>query len=609
MRPIDDPGDPICVAVPVVLRRLDSGDYLAAAAGARPTLMVSPLDAALLRHCRHARSFSAHVHTFASASRPIDPPPAASDVVLRLTSLLERRLVITEIEIIAAWSHLDPVPRRAAEHQATMAVLTADRPHALRQWLASVARERGRFDGPMNVIVMDDGLTHHHVEPPDGVRDISLRLATRRTRAEYGAALAKATDVDERLVSFALCGPPGLRPSAGGNRNALLLDQAGAAYVRCDDDTECDLGTVHEKRAELLLDGDARPERDAVFLSRAEAFAQVQFGADSFLEYHHRFLGSPIGDLVSDDHWQQVRLSNSATGFFPPTAAARARFTAPGVVGDAGANSGCLRIRHAPGQGDDWWLDGPRFDALVTSREILRTTRSVTLARPRPVLGLSIGCDASSVLPPCPPVGRGQDGVFFALVRRCVLDAYVCHLPRVVRHVPPCRPPYTLASLSDDLREFRLADVVLALVESAPLTANPSAETRLAAVGSFLRQTSSSVAAFDDVWAPLVTQQRMSYMAALSNLLAEHAVRAPRWRTFAEAQLRVIESLRDSTHLRHVTDFPTLTVHESPAEGLLGHLDMFGRLLCAWPALFEAAMHGRTHGVRPTRVVHGRDEP
>lgn len=284
-------------------------------------------------------------------------------------------------------------------------------------------------------------------------------------------------------------------------------------------------------------------ERDTLCASRAEALSAVRLVAASAVAYHNRFLGKGVAEIVREATQQGLfSFRGAVSGLLPPLAGARVRLTIPGVAGDCGSDSGALRIRHAPNMNKDWRQHGAHFASLLRSREVVRSTSALTLTRPQPVLGLTLGIDASTLLPPCPPVGRGQDAVFFALLHKCIPDAFSCHLPRVVRHVPPIRAPYSYSSFSEDIRSFRLADVVLALVFDAPVGLHSCVEERFTSVGAFLRDASASIDNFNDMWGPLVTRERASHIHALSRLLALHCDGDPTWRTLAEAQIRTLES-------------------------------------------------------------------
>jgi hypothetical protein len=258
--------------------------------------------------------------------------------------------------------------------------------------------------------------------------------ADRRRLEEWTLAMGEA-GVDPAVARFALLGevaglPPGIARTTGANRNALLLECAGEAFLSVDDDTLCRFA-----RSPASLDGLA-------IYSTGNPL-EMWFGPDlpvpseaadlDFLAEVGRSLGPAIRSAasLSTADLNHSTLEKLCRG------SARARLVQIGLMGDAATDS------------PEGWLvsTGPTRERLVSteggyraamaSRRVFSAAPSEAIAASRQLMAYCIALDHREELPPFPPLGRDQDGVFAAWERIVEPDSFTVHLPFAVAHEPP----------------------------------------------------------------------------------------------------------------------------------------------------------------------------
>jgi hypothetical protein len=224
--------------------------------------------------------------------------------------------------------------------------------------------------------------------------------------AEVAAYVDKLVDAGfpRELIEFGLIG------DYGGYRNVAVLDTIGEYVLSTDDDTLCEFVAHPKAKLDCLVYGQPRPNY--------RRFANRQ-------EWEWLSASWPRTTRVISEHEKYLGKTTQDGYIF--------RVVVAGLLGDAAASH------------DHPYLFNPsQREALFENYDVLRSTREVmqVVSSPTGSVGstfmrtMNYSFDNTNFLPPAPPNGRGQPGVFgevLSLMRtECVL-----YLPWAVVHVPP----------------------------------------------------------------------------------------------------------------------------------------------------------------------------
>lgn len=218
-----------------------------------------------------------------------------------------------------------------------------------------------------------------------------------------------ANGFKRELVQWALVG------GHGGYRNVALLDTIGQRILSTDDDTLCQfIGTLDQEPT--FQYGVPEPYWH-LFASRAEWeewSLNLPRTTDVIVE-HEKY----VGESTQDDYRFCVVVS--------------------GLIGDSAASFN-----------NNYMVMGKELAQLITNYEVLRDTREVMQVVHKATMcpgstflrTMNYSFDNSCDLPPFPPSGRGECGVF-ASVLRLINGMVVTYLPWGIVHVPPEGRRYT----------------------------------------------------------------------------------------------------------------------------------------------------------------------
>jgi hypothetical protein len=488
---------------------------------------------------------------------------------------------------------------------AQLGIMTAERPALLKRALESyIANLRDR---EMEFVVFDDSKT------TDGERAsrevarwarqkhaVNIGFAGRKQRAAYADRLCEYTGKDFSVLSDALLVADGY--TLGQNRNALLLDAAGVSCFCADDDTVCT-----PLWPPLIEDGiRASSEEDPCeywcVADREEIFDLACPFEGDVLTAHESLLGKAVPGLESGPV-PQVSL---AAETLSRAVTHRVRVTFNGLAGDCGWGSP-FGLWHAPmgylalGGASLQRLIGSQetYQRAILSRQLLRATTSEVLADFAFSMLTFCGLDTREMLPPNPPQQRGQDLVFGQIMSRCFSEAVSGHIPVALGHEPVSPRRFWPGEMARSAAGVDLCRLMLEAVSACEFHSREiTAGQRLRALGDHLirigRLPGESLAVF--------FQHRLhdSNRRFAQNVIAR-SERFPMATGYVADVKRYFDKLRAA----EMRDDYWIPLDLWSIEGAVGamrrlreNLVGFGRLLDAWPEIFDAAQALRREGVR-----------
>jgi hypothetical protein len=221
-------------------------------------------------------------------------------------------------------------------------------------------------------------------------------------------------------------------------------------------------------------------------------------------------------------------------------------------------------------------------------------------------VAFNLGLDNRALLPPFMPVGRNDDGVFGALLRKCFAGACTGLLPWVLPHLPPepraCPFDEFFAVTAG---QFRLADIVLSFIRSArPLSDGAAPAENLRSLGAHLVELGRMPPAdFREAVRLEIRSAMTSWIGLVEAMLARHRGEPD----YLARDCRKLVVALQRALVRESLGVPDdLSGWFGPERAGVLCQDIvarFGAVLIAWPALVEAAAELRDGGERPSEPV------
>ena len=466
-------------------------------------------------------------------------------------------------------------------------VPTRDRPQALLEAVRSHLVQSSAFGRKLEVVVMDGS-----GDPAESAR---CRAALSALAQPYGGSIRVAGVAEKRryvarlielgiardVAEWALLGAADLR-STGANRNAILLDGAGERVLACDDDIVGVPAAVPGRREGLTVRAGDPTEMWFFGDAKAAEHAAPAENID-WIGRHEDLLGAPVPPLDVEASFGE-RLERRLRS---PRARIVASWT--GFVGDVASSSPILYLLAGGESRERLVASEAGWRAAVASRQVLRGCIRTTIGDGAFFTPGAAALDVRALLPPFPPVTRGEGAVWAQWLRISCEGALVAYLPYVLRH----RPPESRTAAVDDLHARAAHGVGMGIMTMAALGAfKPPAgdeATRMRALGRYYQQLSSQD------WTVHVRRANAELYARAEAQLRLHRGEPAWWarelRWFLDT-MRAAERRPDyavPTELREL-DHPRARTQ-----------DIFlrtGKLLEAWPDVMAAARTLRERGVR-----------
>lgn len=468
----------------------------------------------------------------------------------------------------------------------TVAIITADRPGALRRCLLSLRHlTRNAYSG--RILIVDGSRRPHHRqanvesmrEVLAGVDRISYvsaldSIEVRRELVQRGAS--------PLMVEWAFAGG-----YTGANRNLAALWTAGERVVLIDDDIVC-TGWRDDPSQGIEVGGHADRRQWSFFTTRAEAIAIERGPCQNLLEAHGDLLGRTLGELAGVTGGLNFSgacahlLSLIAEGTDPTV-----RVTMAGLAGDAGIYCpGRLLFAQGP-VATALTTDATAFNTAMTSREVRRIARRPILTHDSSCMSYCMGMDNSVVLPPFMPQGRNEDGVFGTMLAFCDRRALFGHLAVGVIHDSD-RPANYDETFTFSARHTRVSELMRYLTRVTSMAPGLAPADRLTRLGAFLTDIAGLAPRDFEVFVrELILRFRTDELRQLVQFAASGS-RPEWWRTAVAEYLRAFR--RSGTRRDFVIPAEFTNAHGSPSESLehtrqfVGH---FGELLRAWPDMWN----------------------
>ncbi|MDB5305955.1 MAG: hypothetical protein JWO38_157 [Gemmataceae bacterium] len=507
--------------------------------------------------------------------------------------------------LLVPFAHVESVLRGAAggdpARVEVIGIPTRDRPDLLARCLADLTEAAMAHGRTFEVVVADDSTgADTRAANRALLRDLrgtfpgELRYAGPDDRARFAATLAGA-GCDPRAARFALVDDAGYPVATGTNRNLLMLHAAGRLLLQVDDDVRSRVASVPGAKTGFVLSSRSDPTE---FWFPTDAAPDLGPPAE-LAGVHEMMLGRGVGACAAG---VPVHADEAGAGLVTRlgTTGGRVRVTVAGVCGDSGMGSPVhFLLLHGPGR-DRLHRTEATYRAALARCRVLRGVDRPTVGDDGTIcMGLNLGLDLRTPLPPFMPVLRNQDGVFGAVVRWCCPGAFFGHLPAAVWHLPAGGRAYPPDALDRAAAGPPPDHLLLHLIRAhAPRTPAPDDRRNLRGLGEALGGLADlSPRAFRDVVRMAAREWAVGFATQLAGVLRTYSGE-PAW--WAADVRRVADRVRTAMTGEHFGTPVDLGSGGDPETGFARFRELvgsFGRLVYHWYDLMDAAADLRRRGL------------
>jgi FkbH-like protein len=568
----------------------------------------------LLTRCQRFQTLDAHAQELCGALALGQEHFSATRA--QLAELVDAGLLLSQRDVLQRQISSGH-PAQQPSQIATIGLVTYNRLEGLQRALTSYIENSKQYGRQTDFAVADNSTDP---EIRQRYRRMLQALKTRygvhisyggwEEKVRFANLLTTQGGIPPEVVQFALFDVEACKFNFGANRNALLLHTLGDLCFTADDDTMCRTAVSPELDADLAVTSDWDPGDYWFFPNRQTALQSVSFVDQDILAAHEQLLGWNVGSIIAAMS-SQGKLTfdrvNAVLGQRLEKGDGTVLVTFNGILGDCawgapfgywGGPMGCLLL---DGKSHERLVQSEAaYRAICSSREILRVVPRLTLSDAAFSITTWVGLDNRTLLPPCMPVGRGQDVIFGLTVWRCLTESFFGHVPWTLLHAPVENRAFWPGEIFRSASGFDIDKLIIACVTGYAF--GPAATTgadRLRAMGRYLEEVGNLPGAEFEEFLRLQAWQTTSAHIALTE---EHL------QTWGEAPAFWVNDVRKYLDmLRRALMRPDYCLPLDLLDGrsveetrLLAQrlVRRFGQLLSWWPEMTAATKQLRAQGQR-----------
>ncbi|WP_201379552.1 hypothetical protein [Ktedonobacter sp. SOSP1-85] len=483
---------------------------------------------------------------------------------------------------------------------------TCDRVEALQRGMISYLEHCIRFDRTPEFVVADDSRSsatresyRQMLHSLKARYSMNIAYAGLEEKSAFIKRLSNKGNIPEEVVSWACLGDKRYGAvTIGANRNALLLHTVGERTFSSDDDIICHVAASPEMEEGLAISSKGSPLAIRFYPDRESALSYVQFSEQDILALHEQWLGQDPkegGAGYAGDSQISTEKADPACLQKLATQSGKVVLTVNGSVGDCGwsAEDELFFLTLRGKNFERLTSSEQAYRSALTSREVVQVVEQTTITeQAKPFFGMCIGLDNRELLPPFPPVGRGEDAIFGEMLTLCFLNTYTVHLPWTLVHSPLQVRSYTPSPILN----VGFPDWILACIGLFEPKFVSSPVDRLYKLGQFVEEIGClPKASFTEFAHHLLWEGRGVFVARLEERLIRDQENLPAfWRRDVEKFFKKMHqsALLPIEQLFQVN--PVLIQHASV---------QFGQLLKWWPQIVEAARQLHADGYRLAQPI------
>jgi hypothetical protein len=570
------------------------------ARGAGATCLLHPTYAELLSQCSTFKTLEEHLGTFCQG-KPVNTR-MVQGLYAKLRQLAQQGYLIPRSQINCVFEGAEESARPTRIR--TIGIPTCDRVEAAQCCITSYIEHCQRFGRNPDFVVMDDS--------PSPATQETYRQMLHTLQARYGVNIAYAGS-QEKMTFARKLSSVGKIPleivfracvsdktygtgTYGANRNALLLHTVGECIFSSDDDIICRVAASPGRKEGLALHSEGEIVHFQYYPDRKRTLEAFPVVEQDILAVHEQWLGQdPLVSGAPYSRAGQLSLEQVTPELLRNLVMqpGKIAMTAHGIIGDIVHNTIDYLLRQSAEELKRQVSTEQTYLTARASREAAQVVNQITLATnahfpPGAYIG---GLDNRELLPPYPPLGRGEDGGFDFMINQCFPDTYTVYLPWVLLHAPSETRSYTEAPIQFPF--FRWVLIFMSRFQTQ-LTGTPA--DNLLQLGQFLEKIGRlSMPAFEELASHHIWQVEGALASYWENKLCTDEGLPPACKQDIAAHcIKIRQGMLLPIRQRIVGGGPEIVQRL---------LLQFAEILHWWPAMVETARCLRADGVRLAQSI------
>jgi hypothetical protein len=501
---------------------------------------------------------------------------------------------LVEHEVLIANCSHDEAPANP-EPVSWITIPTAGRTDLLSRALSSYLANANTFSRKYRFFIAgecDITVLHRAAGQTSHARKSGIVHAGNHEKSTFARQLIQQTGAPSEIVRACLFGFDDGAVATGANRNVILLQTVGSAFISVDDDTVCEAAVRDSYTENLRVLGHEDPQKFRPFASRDEIMEHFRFEPRDWVSDHERLLGQRPSAVISAfaKSGAPVDLNGMCSHLLEmlTTGDGRIVMSLSGAVGDSGMHTGASLLVHPDPETRGRLISDSheRFHQLLHSREIVRQSRGYALSHATSSCQtMFAGFDNRAILPPFFPSYRNQDGIFALVTSLCIKSSCFAHVPLVMQHLPYERRIYR----ADRIGGLRVCDWVMAACSIWSAGPAMKSHHRMKSLGWHLEALGGLP---DREFRATLMPTFIARLAAIFGQ-AENALRAQDHKP--AYWVREVEAFIEA-HAAAATDPGYLTVSDiddsriaQPIQHLRMMIRTYGTILTWWPEIVQGA--------------------
>ena len=476
-------------------------------------------------------------------------------------------------------------------------IATKNRPRALKRLVSELTANLESYGRSAEILVMDDSDTAAgqaaNIEVllnQPASRSTQIRYGNLRTRDAFAKRLARACDVAEDVIRFAISPAAANVVSIGSCRNALLLQSFGRGILFIDDDVRCRFVAMPSSCRDVTFANEGAASQTH-FFQDPDDIERLCHVVKDLVGLHEELLNVSIAALSNGLSSLGSRLLDRLANGCP-----RVAVSLMGVAGDSGLDHPLPYLCENASTFARLTASEDSYRAALKNRLVLRGPSQIVLTDRPSCMSYCMGVDNALILPPFMPLCRGEELVFASLVNRCLPSALFGSMPEAILHSPMERRTYEDDALFRHAGKPSSGETIACLISMEP-SRGCSREIRLRSLGTRLRELAAlERRAFEEHIRHTLRPLLLSLVARLDGAVPDGAQGPAPWSSdIPKVMAECVRSLNERDYSAPF-DLECIWGHDRASEVFRGMLDEFGRLLHSWPTIVQQAAEFQSSG-------------
>ena len=357
-----------------------------------------------------------------------------------------------------------------------IALITCDRPELLSRSLESIAEGIKQNNPDIPVTVFDDSVKNESkiknkqlavdIENKYGIKTSCFGKKEKVFFIETLLSEVQKGGVTKELLDFALFGDQkfsGMK-GPGGNRNTALLKLSGEKIISFDDDVKYMFVTPPAPENEIEMSYINEPENN-IFPDLKKTTGNFKYSETDAVSYIKQVLGKPVINLICKTENSNGSIISDQfrpePGFLLEKRESTVTASVLGIYGGRWYSSPFGTYFYEGPRRKKIFKNKSKYKRIKENPYHLMLPRCLTMSRAPFFIATAMGIDASELIPPFPPYGRNEDGIWAAIMLALNRKSFISHLPLAIYHETINKKPFAEKDFEDTSASFGIITVLI----------------------------------------------------------------------------------------------------------------------------------------------------